>query len=110
MWQSFIGALRYSMPSDHTQAYDQVTAPTAALTTMVTGKTMPLSLGKRNREKYETYSYGLPQANDEDSDENEPGPQKRARPNATRVPGEAQSSKRTRRSPATMTRKTINSK
>ena len=98
------------MPLDHTQAYDQVTAPTAALTTMATGETVPLSLGKRNREKYETYNYGLPQANGEDSDENEPGPQKRARPNETRVPGGAQSSRRTRRSPATMTRKSINSK
>jgi hypothetical protein len=48
-------------------------------------------------------------ADDKDSDENESGgPKKRGRPSATRVPGGAESSKKTRRSPATRTQHTIN--
>jgi hypothetical protein len=70
------------------------------------------SLGKRARRRYETYSHGLPLANDEDSEENEPGPQKRAKADAKRVPRGAESTKRARRSPTTSTgtRQKINCK
>ena len=48
-------------------------------------------------------------ADDENSDDDESGgPNKKGRSSATRVPGDAESSKKTRRSPATRTRKTIN--
>jgi hypothetical protein len=51
------------MYSDGTQANGHMTAPTEALTTMVTSNMVPSSssLGKRRRERYETYCYGLPQ-------------------------------------------------
>ncbi|KAI9443104.1 hypothetical protein H4582DRAFT_2195469 [Lactarius indigo] len=49
-------------------------------------------------------------ANDEDSEDEEPGPQQRARRNAIGVPGGTGSTKRTRRSPATRTRQNINGK
>ena len=78
----------------------------------VIGETMPgsSSLGKRSRRRYETYSYGLSQADDEDSEENGPDLQKRARPTTTRVTGRARSTKRTRRSPVTRTQQHINNK
>ena len=75
----------------------------------VTGEAMPSSLGKRSR-RYTTYSYDLPQADDDDSDDNESGPHKRVRSTTTRVPGGAQSTKRTQRSPATKTRHDIDYK
>ncbi|KAH8998687.1 hypothetical protein EDB92DRAFT_1200745 [Lactarius akahatsu] len=79
------GNMSYPTQSDYTQA--------DALTTMATSETVPpASLGKRSR-----------------SEENGSGPQKRARPSA-RVPGGAESTERTRRSPATRTRHSINSK
>ncbi|KAF8274280.1 hypothetical protein EI94DRAFT_1825625 [Lactarius quietus] len=55
----------YPTQSDYTRAYDHTTAPTNALTTMVTSEVVPSSssLGKRSRK----------------SDENGSGPEKRAR-------------------------------
>jgi hypothetical protein len=49
------------MQSDY--ANDYMTAPSKELTTVVTGKTVPSSSsrGKRRRERYEIYCYGLPQ-------------------------------------------------
>ncbi len=53
----------------------------------------------------------VPPADDKNSDENESGgPKKRGRPGAIRVPGGAESTKRTRRSPATRTRQISNDK
>ncbi|KAH9080658.1 hypothetical protein EDB83DRAFT_2310838 [Lactarius deliciosus] len=92
------GHMSYPTQSDYTQA--------DALTTSET--VPPASLGKRSR-RYETYGYGLPQADDQNSEEDDSGPQKRARPSA-RVPGGAESTERTRRSPATRTRHSINDK
>lgn len=81
------GNMSYPTQSDHTQA--------DALTTMVTSETVPpASLGKRSRR----------------SEEDGSGPQKRARPSVTRVPGGTESTERTRRSPATRTQQLINGK
>ncbi|KAI9449169.1 hypothetical protein BJY52DRAFT_1227927 [Lactarius psammicola] len=86
--------MSYPVKSGYTRAHDHITAPTEALTTMANSETvLPSSLGKRSRS----------------SEESESGPQKRARPNATRVPGGAGPTKRTRRSPATTTQQNINS-
>ncbi|KAI9445788.1 hypothetical protein BJY52DRAFT_410009 [Lactarius psammicola] len=74
-------------PSDYAQLIDYLATPAEALTTMVTHETVPSSsLGKRSRQSDEFESGGL------------------GRPSAIRVPGGAESMKRTRRSPATRTR------
>ncbi|KAI9451444.1 hypothetical protein BJY52DRAFT_100705 [Lactarius psammicola] len=84
-----------SAPLDYTQILNYLATPTEASTTAVMRETVPLySLGKRGQ-----------------SDEDESGsPKKRARTSATRVPGGAESAKRTRRSPATRTRQNIKCK
>ncbi|KAH9060434.1 hypothetical protein EDB87DRAFT_603463 [Lactarius vividus] len=85
-----------SSPCDYTQLLDHLAMPTEALATMVRCETTPpSSLGKRSRE----------------SDENESdAPKKRGKPSATRIPGGAQSTKRTRQPPATRTQTMINDK
>ncbi|KAH9046173.1 hypothetical protein EDB84DRAFT_1674228 [Lactarius hengduanensis] len=87
------GDMSYPGQFYNTEPNDYLAAPTEALAAMVINeKGVPSSsLGKRTRT----------------SEENEPGPQKRARPNAIGVPGEAES---TKRAPATRTRQKINSK
>src|SRR6267378_893777 len=68
------------------------------------------SLGKRRRERYETYICDLTRADSKNSDETETaGPKKRGRQDA-RVQGGAASTKRTRRSPVTRTQANISSK
>ncbi len=68
------------------------------------------SLGKRRRERYETYICDLTQADSKNSDETETaGPKKRGRQGA-RVQGGAAATKRTRRSLATRTQQNNNDK
>ncbi|KAH8986993.1 hypothetical protein EDB86DRAFT_2217453 [Lactarius hatsudake] len=81
---------------DCTQLLDHLTMPTEALATMVRREMAPLSsLGKRNRESDESGSGG---------------PKKRGKPSTTRVLEGEESTKRTRRSPATRTQHPINDK
>jgi hypothetical protein len=50
---------RYPVPWDFTQPTGHLATPTEVLTPMVTPEAGPsTSLGKRSRERYETYSYG----------------------------------------------------
>ncbi|KAH9003585.1 hypothetical protein EDB86DRAFT_2381247 [Lactarius hatsudake] len=88
--------LTSSAQLDYTRSIDQLATPTEALSTLAARGIVPSSsLGKRSRQR----------------DENETGgPKKRGKPSATRVPGGAQSTKRTCRSPATRTRSMINDK
>ncbi|KAI9465107.1 hypothetical protein BJY52DRAFT_1209922 [Lactarius psammicola] len=88
--------MTYSAPLDYTQLTDHPTMFAEASTSMVTREMAPSSsLGKRSRQ----------------SDENgSGGPRKKGRPSATRVPGGAESTKRTRRSPATRTQTNFNGK
>ncbi|KAH9077579.1 hypothetical protein EDB83DRAFT_2344562 [Lactarius deliciosus] len=84
-----------SSPWDCTQPLDHLTMPTEALATMVRRETAPpSSLGKRNR----------------GSDESGSGGPKKGKPSTTRVLEGAESTKRTRRSPATRTRQLTNHK
>ncbi|KAH9042238.1 hypothetical protein EDB85DRAFT_1241491 [Lactarius pseudohatsudake] len=87
------GNMSFPTQLDYTRAHDYIVAPTEALATSVTVSSS--TLGKRRQR----------------SEENETGPQKRAKSNATRVlGGGAESTKRARRSPATRTRPETNSK
>jgi hypothetical protein len=50
---------RFPVPWDFTQPTDHLATPTEALAPMVTSEVGPsTSLGKRSRQRYETYSYG----------------------------------------------------
>jgi hypothetical protein len=54
---------RYLAPWDFTQPTHHLAAPTEALTTMATLEAGPsTSLGKRSRQRYETYNYDCPVA------------------------------------------------
>lgn len=99
-YKYFTNVPRYSTQS-YTRAHHHTTVPAEALTTMVTNDVIPLSsLGKRCQKRYETYGCGLLQADDQNSEGNGLGPQKRARTIAIGVPVGVKSAKKT---PATRT-------
>ncbi|KAI9444538.1 hypothetical protein H4582DRAFT_1909563 [Lactarius indigo] len=89
-------SLTSSEPLEYTKHIDQLVTPTVALSTLVNREMAPSSsLRKRSRRRDEGEASAL---------------KKRGRLSVTRVPGGAQSTERTRRSPATRTRSMINDK